>query len=60
MAAFVYGGDTYVVENIYDSGTAANNSAFNLGTDVVVKLVGLSGVAGLSSTASAADTIFVA
>jgi len=54
VATFVYGSDTYVVE---DNGTAG---AFNSGTDLVVKLVGVSGVAGLSTTASAADTILVA
>lgn len=54
VAAFQFGSDTYLVE---ESGGGAGYTA---GTDWLVKLVGVTGVAGLSTTASDATHIFIA
>jgi hypothetical protein len=50
-AAFQLNGDTYVVE---DNGTAG---AFTAGTDAIVKLVGVTGVTELSTTAFGAGIV---
>lgn len=51
--AFEHNGNTYIVEN--GDGTAG----FIAGTDVVVQLTGVTGVTALSTTASAATTVWV-
>jgi hypothetical protein len=52
-ATFVFGSDTYVVQDNVTAGQFTANS------DVVVKLVGLTGVVGLSTAASDATHIWV-
>ena len=54
VAAFEYNGDTYLVQ---DNGTGG---AYNAASDLVVKLVGVTGVTSVSTAASGAAAIFVA
>ena len=53
-SAFEHAGNTYIVE----AGTAA--AGYAAGTDFVVQLTGVTGVTALSTTASAATTVFIA
>lgn len=52
--AFEFGGNTYLVEN------GDTNAGFTAGTDVLVQLVGVTGITALSTTASGANTVFIA
>lgn len=53
VLAFEHGGNTYIAEQ------GDTTAAFAAGTDVLVQLTGVTGVTALSTTASAAATVFV-
>jgi len=52
--AFEHNGNTYIVHQ-----TDANANAFNDGADSVIELVGVTGITALSTSASAANTLFI-
>ena len=56
VAAFELAGNTYIVVDQYATVTTG---AFNAGNDVVVTVLGTTGLVGLSATAGAAGTIFI-
>jgi hypothetical protein len=53
VVAFEHNGNTYVV------GNADGNTTYHAGTDYVIELTGVTGLTALSTTASAANTLFV-
>jgi hypothetical protein len=53
-AAFEFNGSTYIAQQNDTTAT------FLAGTDLIVQLVGVTGVAALSATASGANTVFIA
>ena len=57
--AFEYSGSTYITEEMATT-SSTTAGGFTAGTDLVVKLVGLTGVTALSTTASGPSTIFIA
>lgn len=52
--AFEHNGNTYIVNN------QGNDTTFDNGTDVLIELVGVTGITALSTTASGATTVWVA
>lgn len=54
VLAFEHGGNTYVFAQV------GTNDAFNAGTDQLIELTGVTGVTALSTSASAANTIWIA
>lgn len=53
VVAFEHNGNTYVV------GNADGDTTYDAGTDYVIELTGVTGLTALSTTASAANTLFV-
>jgi hypothetical protein len=58
LAAFELSGNTYIVVDQYIS-TTSDGALFDAGKDVLVTLVGTTGMVGLSATAGAAGTVFI-
>jgi hypothetical protein len=58
VAAFEYGGSTYLTQELAST-SSTTAGGFTAGTDMVVKLVGLTGVTALSTTASGPSTLYI-